>query len=318
MFELATPIGVFGPHRADANDLPVDFTMAALDGGPATIEGGVALGGLASFDAVAATADVIVIPTWPIATTPVPDTLAETLAVAHDGGARLVGLCLGAFAVAATGLLDGRSATTHWRYRQRFEETHPTVDFEPDALYVDLGPWVTSAGSAAALDCCIHLLRRDHGAEVASRVAKSMVTAPHREGTQSQFASTPSIEREGDPLSRALSDASERIATITGVADLAAIAGTSRRSLERYMAARLGTTPARWVDEQRVALACRLLETTDLSIDVVATTAGYGSAPSLRRALRSHRATTPTSYRAAFRPSGVGRSSTGSSAPPAA
>lgn len=302
MFELATPIGVFGPHRSAVNDLPLNFSMAALNGTSARIEGGIDLAGLVNLDDVATTADMIIIPTWPIATEPVPPRLVETLIAAHDNGARLVGLCLGAFAAAATGLLDTQAATTHWRYRDQFQTDYPSIRFEPNSLYVDLDTCVTSAGSAAALDCCIHLLRRDHGADVASRVARSMVTAPHRDGTQSQFASTPAIHYGNDPMSSALSTASEQIADISGVADLAAIAGTSRRSLERHMRDRLGTTPAAWIDEQRIILASRLLETTDQSVEVIAAHSGYGSSPTLRRAFRSHRGTTPTSYRAAFRP----------------
>jgi len=275
--------------------------MTALNGTSARIEGGIDLAGLVNLDDVAPTADMIIIPTWPIATEPVPLRLVETLIAAHANGARLVGLCLGAFATAATGLLDTQAATTHWRYRHQFQTDYPSIRFEPNALYVDLDTCITSAGSAAALDCCIHLLRRDHGADVAARVARSMVTAPHRDGAQSQFASTPPIEYSDDPMSSALSTASEQIAAITSVAELAAIAGTSRRSLERHIRDRLGTTPAAWIDEQRIVLACRLLETTNLSIEATAARAGYGSTPTLRRSFRARRGTTPTSYRTAFR-----------------
>ena len=221
---------------------------------------------------------------------------------AHEQGARLVGLCLGAFAVAATGLLDGRTATTHWRHRDRFESTHPSVRYEPNTLYVDAGDVVTSAGSAAALDCCLHLLRSDHGAEVAAEVARSLVTAPHRDGAQSQFASAPPITLDDDPISRALARAAERIGDIHGVDDLVLLAQTSRRSLERHLRSRLGVSPRDWVDEQRVIMACRLLETSDLSVEIIAAEVGYGSAQTLRRAMRLRRSMTPTMYRLAFRP----------------
>lgn len=196
MFELATPIGVFGRDRAESNNLPIDFTLCGLTSEPVTVEDGIALSGLSKLDRAIETADMVIVPTWPIATSPIPGDLIDLLTDAHERGSRLVGLCLGAFAIAATGLLDSRTVTTHWRHRERFESRHPEVTFEPNSLYVDADTVVTSAGSAAALDCCIHLLRRDHGAHIAAQVAKSMVTAPHRSGSQSQFASTPSITVE--------------------------------------------------------------------------------------------------------------------------
>ena len=302
MFELATPIGVFGRDRAESNNRPFWFSPFGLECKPVTVEDGIALSGLSKLDRAIETADMVIVPTWPIVTSPIPGDLIDLLTDAHERGSRLVGLCLGAFAIAATGLLDSRTATTHWRHRERFESRHPEVTFEPNSLYVDADTVVTSAGRAAALDCCIHLLRRDHGAHIAAQVAKSMVTAPHRSGSQSQFASTPSITVGEDPITRALADAAERITEIHNVQDLAAIAGRSRRSLERHMRGLLGISPAQWIDEQRVVFACRLLETTDLPVEQVAARAGYGSTPSLRRTLHARRDTTPTTYRRSFAP----------------
>ncbi len=294
------PMGVWGPHRATANDLPVDFVACTLGPRP-TIEAGLAISGLEQLADHVDHADMVIIPTWPILTHPVPERLPAMLLSAHQNGARIVGLCLGAFVVAATGLLDGQSATTHWRHRDRFEEQFPEVNFEPNTLYVDLGDVVTSAGSAAAVDCCLYLLRRDHGADVAATVARSMVTAPHRSGTQSQFASAPVIPPGDDPISHGLSVAAENIGAISGVTDLAIASRTSRRSLERHLGQRLGITPKAWIDEQRVIAASRLLETSDRSIEEIAAAAGYGSTPTLRRAFRQHRQTTPSAYRSAFR-----------------
>lgn len=299
LFEAMTPSGVWGLDRSASSDLAVDFVPCAVEGDRSVVEGGVELAGLGVLREEIGTADMVVVPTWPIARSPVPDALVEELRLAHETGARLVGLCLGAFAIAATGRLDGRTATTHWRHRERFEVAHPDVAYEPNVLYVDHDTIVTSAGSAAAIDCCLHLVRRDHGAEAAATVARSLVTAPHRSGAQSQFASAPPLVVD-DPLSRALADAAERIAQVGGTDDLAALAGMSRRSLERTMRARLATSPARWIAEQRVVTACRLLELGDASIDEVAALAGYGSTPSLRRAMREERGTTPTGYRALF------------------
>lgn len=301
LFELATPSAVWGSHRSANCGLDVEFVPCGVSGATLGIEGRLSISGLESLADHVDRADLVVVPTWPITTRSVDPSLVELLAQAHSGGARLIGLCLGAFAVAATGLLDGRSATTHWRQRQRFEADYPSVRYEPNTLYVDSGDVVTSAGSAAALDCCLHVLRTDHGAEIAAEVARSLVTAPHRSGAQSQFASSPQIMRDDDPISVALSEAAEDIRAVGGVGDLVTLARTSRRSLERHVRERLGISPRDWIDEQRIITACRLLETTDLAIDAVAERAGYGSTPTLRRAMQRQRATTPTAYRSEFR-----------------
>ena len=302
LFELATPSGVWGPNRGASCEIDVEFVPCGIVRPSTKVEGPLELSGLELLADHVDRADMVVVPTWPITDRPVAPELVEMLVSAHDHGARLVGLCLGAFAVAATGLLDSRSATTHWRHRERFEADHPAVRYEPNTLYVDEGDVVTSAGSAAALDCCLHLLRSDHGAEVAAEVARSLVTAPHRDGAQSQFASAPPIQRGDDPISQALARAAENIGGVRGVDDLVQLAQTSRRSLERHLRARLGVSPREWIDEQRVITACRLLETSNLSIEVIAGETGYGSAPTLRRAMRLHRAMTPTLYRSAFQP----------------
>lgn len=300
LFELSTPSAVWGPNRTAICELDIEFVPCGVNDSSFGIEGALTISGLESLADHVDRADLVVVPTWPITERPVEPELIDLLRRAHSGGARLVGLCLGAFAVAATGLLDGRSATTHWRQRERFQTAHPTVRYEPNTLYVDAGDVVTSAGSAAALDCCLHVLRSDHGAEAAAEVARSLVTAPHRNGAQSQFASSPLIQMDDDPISAALSKAAEAISTIAGVNDLVELAKTSRRSLERHLRERMGISPRDWIDEQRVIEACRLLEATDLPIDAVAARAGYGSTPTLRRAMARNRSTTPTAYRAEF------------------
>ncbi|MGH1489120.1 MAG: GlxA family transcriptional regulator [Acidimicrobiales bacterium] len=301
LFELATPSAVWGPHRSANCDTDVEFVPCGVSQPKLGVEGQLSISGLELLADHVERADLVVVPTWPITDRSVDPALIDLLVQAHGNGAKLAGLCLGAFAIAATGLLDGRSATTHWRQRQRFEWDYPGVRFEANTLYVDEGDVITSAGSAAALDCCLHLLRTDHGAEAAAVVARSLVTAPHRTGAQSQFASSPAIDHGDDPISEALSQAAEDIRAITGVNDLVALAKTSRRSLERHFRERLGISPGGWIDEQRIITACRLLETTDLAIDLVADSAGYGSTPTLRRAMQRKRSTTPTAYRAAFK-----------------
>ncbi|MCP3935068.1 MAG: AraC family transcriptional regulator, partial [Actinomycetia bacterium] len=233
LFEISTPIGIWGPDRGPIRDFDVDFVACGVENSDVTVSAGLALSGLGLLDDHLDDADLIIVPTWPILARPVPPSLSDRLERAHEQGSRIVGLCLGAFAVASTGLLDGLGAVTHWRYRDRFESMFPLVRFDPNTLYVDHESIVTSAGSAAAIDCCLHLVRRDHGAETAATIARSMVTAPHRSGAQSQFASAPPIPQGGDSLSRALAAAAENIGDIAGVDDLTALAATSRRSLER-------------------------------------------------------------------------------------
>ncbi len=300
LFETATPIGVWGDDRSRSTGVAIDFVACGVGRKRFEVEGGLRLAGVELLADHVETADMIVVPTWPIARRPVDRRLVELLIEGHERGARIVGLCLGAFAVAETGLLDGLRAVTHWRHRALFEERYPQVSFEPDTLYVDNDSVVTSAGSAAALDCCLHLVRRDHGAEAAALVARSMVTAPHRSGAQSQFASAPPITAGNDALSMGLARAAADIASVRSVEALADLVGTSRRSLERHIHARLGVTPKAWINEQRVITACRLLETTDLDVDHIAVEAGFGSTPTLRRVLREARNTTPTAYRAMF------------------
>ena len=301
LFEISTPIGVWGADRGALTDDAVNFIPVGIDATDVTLDSGQTMSGLELLDDHLGTADIIVVPTWPVATRPLSDALTERLTSAHDRGVRLVGLCLGAFAVAATGLLDGQTAVTHWKHRERFEALFPNVRFEPNTLYLDHGDLVTSAGSAAAIDCCLHLVRRDHGAEVAATLARSLVAAPHRSGAQSQFASAPQLPSGTDALSTALAMAAEDIASVRGVDDLAALAGSSRRSFERHIQQRLGLSPRVWINEQRVITACRLLETTSVAIDEVARRAGYGSAATMRRALQASRGVTPTVYRSMFR-----------------
>ena len=299
-FEISTPIGVWSVDRTEQGGPAIDFVACGLNEGHIELADGLSMGGLHALKDCIDTADVLVIPTWPIHSSPIPDELLDLIRTAHSNGTCIVGLCLGAFVPAAAGLLDGRSAVTHWRHRDEFERRNPGVTFEPDTLYVDHGSVVTSAGSAAALDCCLHLVRREHGADKAAAIARSMVTAPHRSGGQSQFAAAPPIELDESPVASALAVAAGDIASIRNVADLATAAGLSRRSLERHFADRLGVTPRDWIVEQRVIAACRLLEKSDLPVDEVAALSGFGSTPSLRRELRRARDITPTAYRDMF------------------
>lgn len=323
LFELATPIGIWGSGRADVDgDSPFDLVVCSPDPeGSTRTTAGLSISGMMPLEA-ATDADVLVIPTWPIgpgggllsgALTPhqVAAGCAAIVDVVRNAAGRfeergsgvIAGLCLGAFAVAEAGLLSSREAVTHWAYREVFADKHPDVIFENNALYVDHGTVVTSAGSAAAMDCCLHLIREEHGAEVATQVARSMVTPPHREGSQTQFVPPESVscDSRSSSLAAVLEYALSNLEPVSSVNELASVGGMSRRTLERMFAAELGVTPADWLGDQRVLRARLLLETTSLSIDDIARVSGLGSAPSLRRHFRLRLLTTPTAYRNTFR-----------------
>ncbi|NOX28613.1 MAG: GlxA family transcriptional regulator, partial [Actinobacteria bacterium] len=225
---------------------------------------------MSEFDDHLRAADMVVIPTWPVGAASVPVELTTALAAAHERGTRLVGLCLGAFVLAEAGVLDAKTAVTHWRYADEFERRFPNVALERDPLYIDHGTVVTSAGSAAALDCCLHLVRRDHGATAASVVARSLVTAPHRAGGQSQFAVGEAAYSTADDLGIALAVAAEIVGNIANVADLVALVPVGRRTLERLLSDRMDTTPREWLADQRVRAASRLLEEATASVEMVA------------------------------------------------
>ena len=321
LFEVATPIGVWGAGREgrgegrvagsqDDRSVPSPFRLivASPEPGQATQStAGILLGGMEPLEAVR-DADLVIVPTWPSVEGPGCTEILECLRDAGERGAIVVGLCLGAFAVAEAGLLDGREAVTHWAHRERFSARFPSVSYQGDALYVDHGDVVTSAGSAAALDCCLHLVRQSHGAKVATTIARSMVTPPHRQGSQTQFVPPePALNQSGEPepgtdrsLAATLEHAMRNLGSIQTVSDLASQIGMSRRSLERAFAEELGVSPAKWLNSQRLLRARLLLETTVLSVDVVAARSGLGSAPSLRRHFRSELSTTPMAYRNAF------------------
>lgn len=228
-------------------------------------------------------------------------TLDADLAGALDGvEARMVSICTGAFVLAAAGRLDGRRATTHWLHARRFRALFPQVELDPDVLYVDDGDVLTSAGNAAGIDLLLHVLRRDHGAGVAQRVARRSVVAPWRDGGQSQFMEpVPDPAGPGTPPTQAW--ALDRLDGPLTLADLAAHARMSVRTFSRRFRVETGQSPARWLITQRVALARRLLESTDLPVERVAADAGFGTTASLRQHLHAAIGVAPLAYRRTYR-----------------
>lgn len=247
-------------------------------------------------------AAIVIVPSWRDVRERPPEPLLRALRQAHARGATVVGLCLGAFVLAEAGLLDGHSATTHWRWAGEFARRFPAVRLDPGVLYVDEGRVITSAGTAAGLDCCLHVLRSRIGAELANRVARRIVVAPHRQGGQAQYVESPLPSRAGgDRLSRTLDWARQHLHESLDVDALAAKALMSRRTFTRRFRETTGTTVNKWLNAQRVALAQRLLETSDLPIERVAASSGFGSALSLRQHFFRTLRTAPSTYRREFR-----------------
>jgi transcriptional regulator GlxA family with amidase domain len=246
-------------------------------------------------------ADTVIVPGWADVDVPPPGDLLAALRDAHDAGARVVSLCTGAFVLAAAGLLDGLRATTHWAHTDVLATRHPAVEVDPDVLYVDNGTVLTSAGKAAALDLCLHLVRLDHGSAVANTVARRLVVPPHRAGGQAQFVSTPVPERDDHPLTALFPWVIERLDQPLSVEDLARQARMSSRHLSRHFRAATGTTPLQWLLAQRIRHAQELLEKTDHDMDAIARSTGMGTATTLRRHFNRTLGVPPDTYRRTFR-----------------
>lgn len=249
----------------------------------------------------AATADILVVPSWFDDGRDLGEALLGTLQGAHARNATVLGLCLGAIAVADAGLLAGRSAVTHWQSFDTMAGRHPDVALDPSVLYIDHGDVLTSAGTASGLDACLHVVRARLGADAANRVARSLVVAPHRDGGQAQYIEHPVPEgSDDDPIVHLLEWALGHLGEPLGIVRLAEQAHLSRRTFLRAFRATTGTTPAAWVRSRRLDAARRLLERTDLGIDRIAADCGFGTAVTLRQNFTGALGTTPTEYRRRF------------------
>ncbi|OEJ97689.1 helix-turn-helix domain-containing protein [Streptomyces thermolilacinus] len=246
-------------------------------------------------------ADTVIVPGWADIDEDPPAELLQAVRAAHEAGARVASLCTGAFVLAAAGLLDGARATTHWAHTGTLAARYPRVEVDPDVLYVDNGSVLTSAGKAAALDLCLHLVRLDHGSSVANAAARRLVVPPHREGGQAQFVAAPVPDRTDHPLAALLPWALERLDQPLTVNDLARQARMSSRHLGRRFRAATGTTPLQWLLTQRIRRAQELLETTDGSVDAIAEATGMGTAATLRRHFNRTVGVPPDTYRRTFR-----------------
>ncbi|HEX5030078.1 MAG TPA: transcriptional regulator FtrA [Candidatus Eisenbacteria bacterium] len=299
LFELAIATEVFGLPRPELAIPWYAFSVCALERGPLRATGAIEFRskhGLGLLN----TADTIIVPGWRDPLETPPSRLLSALRRAHARGARLVSICSGAFVLAATGLLDGKRATTHWRYTDILRERYPSIRVEPDVLYVEQGRIFTSAGSAAGIDLCLHLVRLDYGAEVANQVARRLVVPPHRDGGQAQYIAEPVPKEPGGGLAKALEWALAHLDETLGVNDLAGVAALSPRTFLRRFHAELGTTPHAWLNRQRVLTAQRLLEGARASVEEVAASVGFGTAQTLRLHFRRVLRTSPTAYRRHF------------------
>lgn len=301
LFHLSVPGLVLGSDRR-ASGLPLhEVHYVAIEPGTIRTADGLELQvrhGLSTLGR----ADLVVIPSWADPTQSAPAALTKALRRAHQRGVPVIGLCLGAFVLGDAGLLDDRPATTHWAWRELFAQRFPRTKFRPDVLYVDEGNVITSAGTVAAIDCCLNLVRERHGADVANRIARRLVTPPYRQGGQAQYVEQPvPVLASETRLPEVMDWVRAHLAQPLNLDALAARAHMSRRTFTRRFREATGTTVGKWLISERLQRAQQLLETTALPIERVATEAGFGSAMSLRQHFLANNASSPSAYRRMFR-----------------
>lgn len=298
-FEFGCAVEIFGLPRPEFGENWYRFKTCAAEPGPLRAVGGITVQADAALDELP-NAGTIIIPGWKGADVAPSDQLVQVLIQAHTRGARLLTICSGVFVLAAAGLLDGKRVTTHWRYAEKLQRLYPRLAVDPNVLYVDEGQILTSAGSAAGLDLCLHLVRRDFGAAIANQVARRLVLAPHRNGGQAQFIERPILrERHGrlaDVIAAIIANLHEPM-SIDSMAELAAM---SPRTFMRRFQETTGKTPAEWLIDARVERARELLEHSDLSVEQIAARSGFGTAATLRHHFRRKLQVSPIGYRARF------------------
>lgn len=299
IFEFAIVIEIFGLPRPECGPDWYRFRVCSLDPGPLRATGGVFVKADVPLTKLPR-GGTIIIPGWKGPKEKPPQRLITALCKAHARGARLVSICSGVFVLAATGLLNGRRATTHWRYAEELRLRYPEIQVEPDVLFVDEGRILTSAGSAAGIDLCLHIVRQDYGAEVANQVARRLVTAPHRDGGQSQFVQEPLRKTSDLGLAPVLHWLESNLDHELSVEQLASRAAMSPRTFARQFRRQTGTTPHQWLTHRRLLAAQRRLERTNDSVDEVAEAVGWQTAATLRQHFTMHLGISPTAYRRRF------------------
>ncbi|MFE3456059.1 helix-turn-helix domain-containing protein [Nocardiopsis aegyptia] len=300
-FEMSVATELFGLYRPEVGHPWYRLTVCAPVSAVPVHRGMYTMTGLAGLEAVER-ADTVIVPNRPDPWAAPRPELVDAVRRAGLRGARLVSFCTGSFVLAATGLLDGRRAATHWRHEELFARLYPRVTLERDVLFVDEGDVLTAAGSAAALDLGLHLVRRDHGADTANTVGRRLVFSGQRGGGQRQYVRRPLPATADTSLSPVLDWARERLDAPLAVADLASRAAVSPATLHRRFRAELGTTPLAWLRSERALLACRLIELGGMGFEAVARASGLGSTANLRATVRAHTGVSPAVYRDRFGP----------------
>ena len=299
-FELGVACEVFGLERPELNVPWYQFKVAACAPQPIVTGGGFSMTTPYGIEALT-DADTLVFPNWTDPAVSPSDELLNAVRAAYARGARLLSICSGVFVLAAAGVLDGRNATTHWMYTDLLARHYPAICVNPSVLYMDSGQVLTSAGTAAGIDLCLHIVRLDYGAEIANAVARRMVVPPHREGGQAQYIEQPVHEAsEPDAFQNALNWAIAHLDQPLSVDVLAREALMSPRTFARRFQSVYGTTPHRWLLHQRLLYARRLLETSDEPIERIADQAGFGSSAALRVHFQRGVSTSPIAYRRLF------------------
>jgi AraC family transcriptional activator FtrA len=299
-FEFGVAFEVFGLHRPEMGERWYRYRVCGVETGPLSAAGGLRVSVDRGLDDLAL-ADLIVVPGWRGIDAPVPSTLIDALQRAHGRGARIMSLCSGIAVLAAAGLLDGKSATTHWHHVDAIAARYPDIRLKPDVLYVDEGAVLTAAGSAAGIDLCLHVVRGDFGPEAANSVARRLVVPPHREGGQAQFIQRPvPAIHESVRMGHLFDWMRQRLKEDQPIARLAERAGMSVRTFQRRFEAASGTTPGEWLVTERLKRARDLLETGALSLDDIAAETGFGSLATMRHHFRVKLGTSPGAYRKRF------------------
>lgn len=300
-FHLAVPCAVFGEDRRAAGVPRFRLIVCSAEHRQLQSSAGFAIAtryGLKDLVKV----DTIIVPSWRETSEDPPQELLDALRAAHRRGIRIVALCLGAFVLAAAGLLDGRVATTHWAFADELRRRYPKVKVNPNVLYHDDGDILTSAGTAAGIDCCLHLLRSAYGAEIANIVARRLVVQPHRQGGQAQYVEQPVAPSADDArLAKVLDWVTRNLKQAHSLDSLAGRALMSRRTFTRRFRRATGTTVGKWIRHQRLVHAQRLLERTNRTIDAVAQVSGFGTPASLRAHFIREFRVSPSGYRNTFR-----------------
>jgi AraC family transcriptional activator FtrA len=303
LFGLAAAVEAFAYPRPELDLDWYEVRICSAEPGPAQALDGLFTAHIEHGMEAVDQAQTVVAPQADTLDHPADQVVLDAVRRAHERGARLVSFCTGAFVLAAAGVLDGREAATHWKFAARLARDYPRVRVNDQVLYIDDGQILTSAGTAAAVDLSLHILRKDHGARVARHIARSMVVPPHRDGGQAQFVMSPIPEAamSQDGVHRALQHASAHLDQTLGLSEMAALAFMSTRNFSRRFREVTGTTPSKWLLSQRLTRVRELLEETDEPIERIAQLTGFGSAVTLRQRFAQTLRTSPTAYRKAFR-----------------